>query len=88
MYTTDKMLQVAFTAWVQRRKAQRFTKNMQQLLEKKAQTQRDRESENPEDMEMSAVDSTGRDLEVRDTWTLTHSFYALMGGFAFDTSNL
>ncbi|PMD62363.1 uncharacterized protein K444DRAFT_627311 [Hyaloscypha bicolor E] len=79
---------VAFTAWVQRRKAQRFTKDMQQLLEKKAQTQRDRESENPEDMEMSAVDSTGRDLEVRDTWTLTHSFYALMGGFAFDTSNL
>lgn len=86
---------VAYTAWYQRRAASRLTGIMKIILKIKPSAVnhrtvmarfmarlvfKDRKS-NDHDIEMSAP----RNIKHRHPWTMTHSFYASMGGFAFDT---
>lgn len=82
------MLKVAFTAWSQRRQAADVTVKMKKFLGKFTP---DQISHPPEcsnrDIEMRPTISRRSTLRVHE-WTTVHSFYTVMGGFVFDTSDV
>ena len=86
---------VVFTALEQRRAALRLTKEVQTALGEKEQTPKWQRLQrwlwHKEDPVVSDnVAPSERESKVTDCrhrWTHVHSFYALMGGFVFDTSN-
>ena len=83
---TDKAVEVAFCAWAQYREARRIAQQMNQLLNIVEHVEPSRVPRDPDhDIELNPV----QDRHVlHQRWTTVHGFYALMGGFAFDTSDV
>jgi hypothetical protein len=71
-------MQIAFIAWAQRRDARRWEREMREAFQNPARE--------------PSIYAAGRDEMAEDLisreWTITHSFFAASGGFAFDTSEL
>lgn len=85
---------VAYTAWYQRRAAVNLTTRMRQILNPSPAPSYesllglfvthlgfDVKSEKMHDVEVDVKQASER----QHAWTMAHSFYAVMGGFAFDT---
>ena len=87
---------VVCTAVIQRSSAKRLTRTMQARFGEKSESEcrklkciHKQKKENPESdsssIEMNQTQS--QPFTRRHAWTHVHSFYFMMGGFAFDTSN-
>lgn len=85
--------QIAFTAWFQRQEAHRITREVHNALYPEK-----RPTPTGQDVELGAVNSgppsepepanNSASSARKYAWTHVHSFYAVMGGFVYDTSDL
>jgi hypothetical protein len=77
---------------VQRRKAYRLFKKLQEIwkneAEKTKQLQQYKSGNTSNDVEPGLPKDPQESPARKHEWTTMHSFFAVMGGFAFDTSNV
>lgn len=81
---------MAFTAWTQLREARSLNEDIQKLLGEDSQPEKqtNRKETSTTEIEEGTTQSTTTTFLKRHPWTIMHSFYVVMGGFAFDTTGL
>jgi len=79
---------VTFTAWSQQRQAKQINISMKKFLGQSTQGQISHPPKSSDrDIEMRPTISRRSTLRVHE-WSAVHSFYVVMGGFVFDTSDV